>query len=87
MYDGVNGGCTVVVCLFILGKVFIANAGDSRAVLCRRNYDALPLSEDFTPESERTRVRQLVTFHVFIFCCNNAMNENLCFRLKRIRIC
>lgn len=31
------GGCTALVTLFILGKIFVANAGDSRAVLCQRS--------------------------------------------------
>ena len=30
-----QGGCTVLVSVFILGKLYVANAGDSRAVLCR----------------------------------------------------
>lgn len=30
------GGCTAIVTLFIFGKMFVANAGDSRAVLCQR---------------------------------------------------
>jgi protein phosphatase 1H len=59
-YEGVNGGCTAVLCLFILGKVYTANAGDSRAIYCMRNSEPVPLSQDFTPETERTRVRQLV---------------------------
>ena len=29
------GGCTVLVSLFILGKLYVANAGDSRGCLCR----------------------------------------------------
>ncbi|XP_066997041.1 protein phosphatase 1H isoform X1 [Anabrus simplex] len=53
-----KGGCTALVALFILGKVYIANAGDSRAVLCR-NRIAIPLSHDFTPETERHRIRRL----------------------------
>ncbi len=61
-YDGVNGGCTAVICLFILGKVYTANAGDSRAIYCMRNSEPVPLSQDFTPESERSRVRLLVCF-------------------------
>lgn len=61
MYEGVAGGCTVVVCLFILGKVFIANAGDSRAILCYRDLEPVPLSNDFTPESERARIRLVVS--------------------------
>lgn len=30
------GGCTALVSLFIDGKLFVANAGDSRAILCQR---------------------------------------------------
>ncbi|XP_065083419.1 protein phosphatase 1H [Ochlerotatus camptorhynchus] len=30
------GGCTALVALFILGKLFVANAGDSRGILCKR---------------------------------------------------
>lgn len=30
------GGCTALVSLFICGKMYVANAGDSRAILCQR---------------------------------------------------
>lgn len=30
------GGCTALVSLFINGKLFVANAGDSRGILCQR---------------------------------------------------
>lgn len=30
------GGCTALVTLFIDGKMFVANAGDSRSILCQR---------------------------------------------------
>jgi len=49
-----------LVALFILGKMYIANAGDSRAVLCKSRHP-IPMSNDFTPETERQRVRQLVS--------------------------
>ncbi|OQR68838.1 protein phosphatase 1H-like [Tropilaelaps mercedesae] len=54
------GGCTVLVAIFIFGKLYLANAGDSRAVVCRctRN-EVVPMSQDFTPESERHRVKLL----------------------------
>ena len=52
------GGCTVLVSLFIMGKLYVANAGDSRGVLCR-NSVAYPMSFDFTPVSERQRLQQL----------------------------
>lgn len=48
----------MVVALFICGKLFVSNAGDSRAVLCR-GRKAFPLSNDFTPETERQRIRKL----------------------------
>jgi len=57
------GGCTVLVSLFILGKVYVANAGDSRCIMSRMNKDGsniiTPMSFDFTPESERERVKYL----------------------------
>ena len=39
-----------------MGKVYIANAGDSRAVLFRGDQ-TIPLSSDFTPETERHRIQ------------------------------
>ena len=36
-----QGGCTVLVSVFILGKLYVANAGDSRAVLCREKVHPL----------------------------------------------
>lgn len=52
------GGCTVLVSLFILGKVYVANAGDSRCILSKGGQ-VTPLSYDFTPETERERVKYL----------------------------
>lgn len=52
------GGCTVLLSLFILGKLYVANAGDSRGVLCRSGR-SFPLSHDFTPVTERQRLQQL----------------------------
>jgi len=52
------GGCTVLLSVFILGKLYVANAGDSRGVLCRRGR-AYPMSYDFTPVSERQRLQLL----------------------------
>lgn len=54
------GGCTALVSLFILGRVYVANAGDSRCVHCSKG-EATPMSFDFTPESERNRIRKYVT--------------------------
>ncbi|KAL1493204.1 hypothetical protein ABEB36_011303 [Hypothenemus hampei] len=52
------GGCTALVALFILGKLYVANAGDSRAIICREQ-NFFPMSMDFTPENERDRIRRL----------------------------
>lgn len=52
------GGCTVLVALFILGKLYVANAGDSRSVLCRQSR-AYPMSFDFTPVTERQRLQTI----------------------------
>lgn len=52
------GGCTAVVSLFILGKLYVCNAGDSRAIVCRNNR-VIPMSFDFTPISEKERILRL----------------------------
>lgn len=52
-------GCTAVVCLVRRDVVVVANAGDSRAVLCRSGL-AVPLSEDHKPNlpGERDRINK-----------------------------
>lgn len=52
------GGCTALVSLFILGKLYVANAGDSRGIIVKDNQ-VIPMSFDFTPESERERIKYL----------------------------
>lgn len=52
----IQAGCTAVVCLLSDTEVTVANAGDSRAVLCR-NGVAVPLSYDHKPNQERERNR------------------------------
>ncbi|KAK8737254.1 hypothetical protein OTU49_004409 [Cherax quadricarinatus] len=56
------GGCTACVALFIHGKLYIANAGDSRGVLSL-NGQPHPMSFDFTPETETQRIRKLGAMH------------------------
>uniref|UniRef100_A0A8D8ZHS1 Protein mahjong n=2 Tax=Cacopsylla melanoneura TaxID=428564 RepID=A0A8D8ZHS1_9HEMI len=53
---GMDSGCTAVVVLFVDNQIYIANAGDSRAVLCR-GTTALDLSEDHKPEDDVERAR------------------------------
>ncbi|XP_050963626.1 protein phosphatase 1H isoform X1 [Labeo rohita] len=54
----ISGGCTVLVVVFLLGKLYVANAGDSRAIIIR-NGEIIPVSTEFTPESERQRLQFL----------------------------
>lgn len=55
--DRVQAGCTAVVAVKYGNDLFVANAGDSRGVLCR-GKEAVALSEDHKPaqESERNRI-------------------------------
>ncbi|EFJ28625.1 hypothetical protein SELMODRAFT_441116 [Selaginella moellendorffii] len=52
-----NPGCTALTALFINDRVFVANAGDCRALLCR-DGQSFPLSKDHLASDpiERTRV-------------------------------
>ena len=51
-----------MVALFLLGRVYVANAGDCRACIFdpTKSY-LIPMSYDFTPESDRQRI-QLIAF-------------------------
>lgn len=52
------GGCTAIVSLFILGKLYVCNAGDSRAIVYKNSL-MTPMSFDFTPTSEKARILKL----------------------------
>jgi len=58
--EGVTGGTTALVALFIGRQGFIANAGDSRAVLCQ-DGSAIRVSIDHKPNlpSEEQRINNL----------------------------
>lgn len=43
-------GCTAVVVLILKDKYFVANAGDSRCLLIKKNWDTIWLTEDHKPE-------------------------------------
>ncbi|XP_078066003.1 protein phosphatase 1M-like [Mustelus asterias] len=53
-----TGGCTVLVVLRLQGKLYVANAGDSRAIMVHKT-DVLPLSNEFTAVTERQRIQYL----------------------------
>ena len=48
-YIGPSAGCTAVAAAVRGGRLVVANAGDSRAVLCRAGGAALPLTSDHKP--------------------------------------
>ncbi|XP_041113989.1 protein phosphatase 1H-like [Polyodon spathula] len=54
----ISGGCTALAVVFLLGKLYVGNAGDSRAIIIR-NGEIIPMSSEFTPESERQRLQFL----------------------------
>ncbi|XP_053741260.1 protein phosphatase 1H isoform X1 [Synchiropus splendidus] len=54
----ISGGCTALVVVYLLGKLYVGNAGDSRAVIIRAG-EVIPMSTEFTPESERQRLQFL----------------------------
>uniref|UniRef100_H3CMN1 Protein phosphatase, Mg2+/Mn2+ dependent, 1H n=1 Tax=Tetraodon nigroviridis TaxID=99883 RepID=H3CMN1_TETNG len=54
----ISGGCTALAVIYLLGKLYVANAGDSRAIIIRAG-EVIPMSAEFTPESERQRLQFL----------------------------
>ncbi|XP_070558833.1 protein phosphatase 1H-like isoform X2 [Ptychodera flava] len=54
----IAGGCTVLVAIFMQGKLYVANAGDSRAIISRGG-EIIEMSQEYTPNSERQRIQQL----------------------------
>uniref|UniRef100_A0A672HZN1 PPM-type phosphatase domain-containing protein n=1 Tax=Salarias fasciatus TaxID=181472 RepID=A0A672HZN1_SALFA len=54
----ISGGCTALVVVYLLGKLYVGNAGDSRAIIVRAG-EVIPMSAEFTPESERQRLQFL----------------------------
>ena len=56
---GNDSGCTAVVALIRGSKLFVANAGDSRCIVCR-DGKAVELSDDHKPEdqAEMTRIER-----------------------------
>ncbi|XP_036388122.1 protein phosphatase 1H [Megalops cyprinoides] len=54
----ISGGCCALAAVNLMGKLYVANAGDSRAIIIR-NDEVIPMSSEFTPESERQRLQYL----------------------------
>lgn len=60
------GGCTALVSLFINGKMFVANAGDSRAVLCQRMTTEV-LNNVKADNSEERAINKIGENNIHIF--------------------
>ena len=54
--QGLDDGCTALVVLLVEGHLWVANAGDSRAILCGR-HAFTALTVDHTPEQPQERER------------------------------
>ncbi|XP_015249411.1 PREDICTED: protein phosphatase 1H-like [Cyprinodon variegatus] len=54
----ISGGCTALMVACLQGKLYVGNAGDSRAIIVRAG-EVIPMSAEFTPESERQRLQFL----------------------------
>ena len=60
------GGCTSVVTLFILGKMYVANAGDSRAILAQRlSKDMIKIQNEHHFSNDNGLNGSTDEFHVF----------------------
>ncbi|XP_029455343.1 protein phosphatase 1M isoform X1 [Rhinatrema bivittatum] len=57
-----SGGCTALTALYLHGKFYLANAGDSRAIIIQKQ-SIMQLSSEFTPEMERQRLQYLAFIH------------------------
>lgn len=44
-------GTTSIVSILDHGTLYVANVGDSRAVMCDQHLEAIPLSYDHKPDS------------------------------------
>ncbi|KAH7439373.1 hypothetical protein KP509_04G058200 [Ceratopteris richardii] len=53
-----SSGTTAITVLILAREIFVANAGDCRAVLCRRGK-AIEMSRDHKPHVERSRIEAL----------------------------
>ncbi|XP_056414275.1 protein phosphatase 1J [Hyla sarda] len=56
----IDGGCCALVTVYFMGKLYVANAGDSRAIIIRQGQ-TIEMSHEFTPETERQRLQLLAS--------------------------
>ena len=86
-YDNVvriPAGCTAIVAFKYGNQLYVANAGDSRGVLCRDGNVAYALSEDHKPQ----QVRNLCSRWLLIYLAVSAENGDGSYpECRRIREC
>ncbi|CAI9566712.1 unnamed protein product, partial [Staurois parvus] len=58
--NSIDGGCCALVAICLLDKLYVANAGDSRAIIIQQGK-TIPMSQEFTPETERQRLQFLAS--------------------------
>ncbi|XP_071082129.1 protein phosphatase 1H-like [Haliotis cracherodii] len=54
----IRGGCTALVAMFLLDNLYVANAGDCRAIL-HVNDDIIPMSRELCPGAEMLRLQTM----------------------------
>eukprot|EP01118_Nematostelium_gracile_P009894 TRINITY_DN3355_c0_g1_i1.p1 TRINITY_DN3355_c0_g1~~TRINITY_DN3355_c0_g1_i1.p1 ORF type:complete len:412 (-),score=105.64 TRINITY_DN3355_c0_g1_i1:46-1197(-) len=74
--DAVKGGTTAIAAYFYKSKLYIANAGDSRAVLSRDNR-AYRLSKDHKPEDPQEEARVVAAGGVVIKINNTKLGRTI----------
>ncbi len=53
----ISVGCTAVCALITPKEIYVANAGDSRCVVCLHNNDAREMSKDHKPDNPEEKSR------------------------------
>lgn len=56
----ISGGCTALVCLVMLGKLYVAHAGDGRAIALLSDK-IITLAREFTPETDGERIQMVAS--------------------------
>ena len=71
----VESGCTAIIAVIVGSKLYVANVGDSRAVICKNGF-AQPLSKDHKPlnAEEKQRIESAGGFVTTVGRVNNYLN-------------
>ncbi|XP_059151017.1 protein phosphatase 1H-like [Physella acuta] len=69
----ISGGCAAIVTLILLGRVYVAHAGDCRAVAYVEE-EVIELASEFTPETDAERIQYLA--HICPSLTHDAFSEN-----------